>query len=67
MAGRQSDIAELQQIEAVLSAGVTSVNVDGRTVTYDLAALRIRRQELRNRIEGRPNRVVRTLDLSRAF
>jgi len=67
MAGRQSDIDELRQIEAILSIGATSVSIDGRTLNYDLAALRLRRRELQSRIEGQTHRVVRTLDLSRAF
>lgn len=67
MADRRSDLEELRNIERILATGATSVSVDGRTVNYDFAQLRIRARELRARVEGSPNRAVRTIDLSRAF
>ena len=56
--------ARLDQIDAVLSRGISSATTDnGRRVDYDLAALRLERDELRSlavvsRVGSRFRRVV---------
>ena len=56
--------ARLDQIDAVLSRGISSATTDsGRRVDYDLAALRLEREELRSlavvaRVGSRFRRVV---------
>ena len=56
--------ARLDQIDAVLARGISSATTDsGRRVDYDLAALRLEREELRSlaavsRVGSRFRRVV---------
>lgn len=60
---------QIARLEALLTAGATSIESDGETVSVDLEQVRRRLAELRAQQTGQRHRGrrVRTLDISDAF